>query len=221
MSRTLIIFGLVLPVAGVTWPLIDRLGLGRLPGDIAIEAEVRPAEVRPAEDRPAEVRPHEVRLPEVRLVEVRLCEVLPAKVCDPEVRPAEPAEVRVDVGVLVTPRVPGDRALLEQCDVLVVRHRSIPVPIRIFSGMQALCKDDPKKLDTAHGKQLGCRMRSTPARTYRDPWQLPHALGRPGPSEGVRKPGLRVLAAIGPIPGPPGGSFARRPQEEGNIDIRK
>ena len=37
MSRTLIIFGLVLPVAGVTWPLIDRLGLGRLPGDIAIE----------------------------------------------------------------------------------------------------------------------------------------------------------------------------------------
>jgi hypothetical protein len=37
MSRTLIIFGMVLPVAGVAWPLIDRLGLGRLPGDIAIE----------------------------------------------------------------------------------------------------------------------------------------------------------------------------------------
>ena len=37
MSRTLIIFGLVLPVAGVAWPLIDRLGLGPLPGDIAIE----------------------------------------------------------------------------------------------------------------------------------------------------------------------------------------
>ena len=37
MSRTLIIVGLVLPVAGVAWPLIDRLGLGRLPGDIAIE----------------------------------------------------------------------------------------------------------------------------------------------------------------------------------------
>ena len=41
MSRTLIIFGLifglVLPVAGVAWPSIDRLGLGRLPGDIAIE----------------------------------------------------------------------------------------------------------------------------------------------------------------------------------------
>ena len=37
MSRTLIIFGLVLPVAGVNWPLIDRLGLGRLPGDIVIE----------------------------------------------------------------------------------------------------------------------------------------------------------------------------------------
>ena len=37
MSRTLIIFGLVLLVAGVAWPLISRLGLGRLPGDIAIE----------------------------------------------------------------------------------------------------------------------------------------------------------------------------------------
>jgi hypothetical protein len=28
---------MVLPVAGVAWPSIDRLGLGRLPGDIAIE----------------------------------------------------------------------------------------------------------------------------------------------------------------------------------------
>jgi hypothetical protein len=37
MSRTLIIFGLVLVAAGVLWPLIGRLGLGRLPGDIAIE----------------------------------------------------------------------------------------------------------------------------------------------------------------------------------------
>ena len=36
MSRTLIIFGLVLPVAGVAWPSIDRLGLGRLPGDIYV-----------------------------------------------------------------------------------------------------------------------------------------------------------------------------------------
>jgi Protein of unknown function (DUF2905) len=31
MSSTLIIFGLVLPVAGVAWPLIHGLGLGRLP----------------------------------------------------------------------------------------------------------------------------------------------------------------------------------------------
>jgi hypothetical protein len=37
MSRTLIIFGLVLLAAGVLWPFIGRLGLGRLPGDIAIE----------------------------------------------------------------------------------------------------------------------------------------------------------------------------------------
>lgn len=37
MSRTLIIFGLVLLAAGILWPFIGRLGLGRLPGDIAIE----------------------------------------------------------------------------------------------------------------------------------------------------------------------------------------
>ena len=37
MSRTLIILGLVLLAAGVLWPFIGRLGLGRLPGDIAIE----------------------------------------------------------------------------------------------------------------------------------------------------------------------------------------
>ena len=37
MSRTLIIFGLVLLAAGIVWPFIGRLGLGRLPGDIAIE----------------------------------------------------------------------------------------------------------------------------------------------------------------------------------------
>jgi len=37
MSRTLIILGLVLVAAGVLWPFIGRLGLGRLPGDIAIE----------------------------------------------------------------------------------------------------------------------------------------------------------------------------------------
>ena len=37
MSRTLIIFGLVLVAAGVLWPFIGKLGLGRLPGDIAIQ----------------------------------------------------------------------------------------------------------------------------------------------------------------------------------------
>jgi len=39
MSRTLIIFGLVLIVAGLLWPFIAELGLGRLPGDIVIERE--------------------------------------------------------------------------------------------------------------------------------------------------------------------------------------
>jgi hypothetical protein len=37
MARTLIIVGLVLVVTGLLWPLIGKLGLGRLPGDIRIE----------------------------------------------------------------------------------------------------------------------------------------------------------------------------------------
>ena len=34
--RILIVAGLVLLSAGLLWPLITRLGLGRLPGDIVI-----------------------------------------------------------------------------------------------------------------------------------------------------------------------------------------
>jgi Protein of unknown function (DUF2905) len=37
MSRTLIVVGLLLVAAGILWPVIGRLGLGRLPGDIVIE----------------------------------------------------------------------------------------------------------------------------------------------------------------------------------------
>ncbi|MDH5544328.1 MAG: DUF2905 domain-containing protein [Gammaproteobacteria bacterium] len=39
MSRTLIIIGLIFIVLGLLWPLVQKLGLGRLPGDIAIEKE--------------------------------------------------------------------------------------------------------------------------------------------------------------------------------------
>jgi hypothetical protein len=39
MSRLLIIFGLALVALGLLWPLIGRLGLGHLPGDIVIERE--------------------------------------------------------------------------------------------------------------------------------------------------------------------------------------
>lgn len=39
MQRFLIILGLVLVAIGVLWPLIQRLGLGRLPGDIVVERE--------------------------------------------------------------------------------------------------------------------------------------------------------------------------------------
>jgi len=39
-GRTLlIVFGAVLILAGLLWPWLQRIGLGRLPGDIAIERE--------------------------------------------------------------------------------------------------------------------------------------------------------------------------------------
>ena len=39
MTRLLIVFGLVLILLGLLWPLVPKLGLGRLPGDIVIERE--------------------------------------------------------------------------------------------------------------------------------------------------------------------------------------
>ena len=39
MARTLVLAGLALVVLGMLWPLIGRLGLGRLPGDIRIRGE--------------------------------------------------------------------------------------------------------------------------------------------------------------------------------------
>ena len=39
MARTLIILGAILIVAGLLWPWILKLGLGRLPGDIVIERD--------------------------------------------------------------------------------------------------------------------------------------------------------------------------------------
>jgi hypothetical protein len=39
VARWLIILGVVLVVAGLLWPWLSRLGLGRLPGDIVIERE--------------------------------------------------------------------------------------------------------------------------------------------------------------------------------------
>jgi hypothetical protein len=37
MQRFLIGLGLVILIAGIAWPLLSRIGLGRLPGDIVIE----------------------------------------------------------------------------------------------------------------------------------------------------------------------------------------
>jgi hypothetical protein len=39
MSRILIIAGVLLVVAGLAWPWLSKLGLGRLPGDIVIQRE--------------------------------------------------------------------------------------------------------------------------------------------------------------------------------------
>lgn len=39
MSRLLVTLGVILVVAGLAWPLLAKLGLGRLPGDIHIERE--------------------------------------------------------------------------------------------------------------------------------------------------------------------------------------
>ncbi len=39
MARWLIILGVVLILAGLLWPWLTKLGLGRLPGDILIERD--------------------------------------------------------------------------------------------------------------------------------------------------------------------------------------
>jgi DUF2905 family protein len=37
MQRLLIGIGIALVLAGIAWPLLSRIGLGRLPGDITIQ----------------------------------------------------------------------------------------------------------------------------------------------------------------------------------------
>jgi ribose/xylose/arabinose/galactoside ABC-type transport system permease subunit len=39
MQRLLITIGIALVVLGLLWPLLQKSGLGRLPGDIAVEKE--------------------------------------------------------------------------------------------------------------------------------------------------------------------------------------
>jgi hypothetical protein len=39
VQRFLIVAGLVLLAVGLAWPLLSKLGLGRLPGDIAIRRD--------------------------------------------------------------------------------------------------------------------------------------------------------------------------------------
>jgi hypothetical protein len=39
MARVLIILGLAILAAGLLWPYLSQLGLGRLPGDIVIERD--------------------------------------------------------------------------------------------------------------------------------------------------------------------------------------
>ena len=37
MTRILVVLGLVLLLAGLLWPYLSQIGLGRLPGDVIIE----------------------------------------------------------------------------------------------------------------------------------------------------------------------------------------
>ena len=39
MSRTLIIIGVVIILIGILWPWIQKMNLGRLPGDILVEKD--------------------------------------------------------------------------------------------------------------------------------------------------------------------------------------
>jgi hypothetical protein len=39
MARFLVVLGIILLVAGLLWPYLSRIGLGRLPGDIVIQNE--------------------------------------------------------------------------------------------------------------------------------------------------------------------------------------
>jgi hypothetical protein len=39
MTRFLVVLGLAIVVAGLLWPYLVQLGLGRLPGDIVIQRE--------------------------------------------------------------------------------------------------------------------------------------------------------------------------------------
>jgi hypothetical protein len=39
VPRLLITLGVLLVLAGVLWPLVQKMGLGRLPGDIVVERE--------------------------------------------------------------------------------------------------------------------------------------------------------------------------------------
>jgi ribose/xylose/arabinose/galactoside ABC-type transport system permease subunit len=39
VSRVLVTIGVILIIIGLAWPLLQKLGLGRLPGDISIERD--------------------------------------------------------------------------------------------------------------------------------------------------------------------------------------
>ena len=39
VSRFLVTLGILLVVAGILWPFLQRMGIGRLPGDIVVERE--------------------------------------------------------------------------------------------------------------------------------------------------------------------------------------
>jgi hypothetical protein len=105
-------------------------------------AEVSPAEVGPAENGPEEISPEEAGPNEIGPAEVGLTEVDPAEVGPTEVGPDEtgpaevdpvevgPAEVgvhevRTNIRVLISPRIPGFDSLSQKTNMPLVSHELI------------------------------------------------------------------------------------------------
>jgi hypothetical protein len=101
--------------------------------------------------QPADRRIASLRFASLRFASKRFASLRFASLRFARLRFAPPRSGRMS-GVLITPCVPCLHALPEQCDMLVVRHRSIPVPIQIFSGKRVPCKAGGRRTTITGGR---------------------------------------------------------------------